>query len=955
MSTETASQFTCLRKELGQTVQEFLKKSDENIETNRNNESEQMKSLAEIRNSLSRLYVLANSMSRENRILSRLYFKSMYSREDTIADAESGTFAWILENGDDKPSHSVRAMSHSSEDAASESESSSHREEEVNYELEGTNVGPADSGQENNESSHEEDGLSHKSPESSHGKERRAGSESKESIHRDEDETSNYDDHSSDRMATVDTSDGDDAASVAYSRDRWEISEPEKKMREFTRDAFLTWLKSGSQIYHISGKAGSGKSTLMKFLSQHSRVREELKSWADGRKLVLASFFFWNSGDKLQMSLEGLYRALLFETLKQYPELIPEIFPDQWNSLRSEDTGLETTTFRFHELKAAFKNLIGQRAFEKHRICLFIDGLDEYEGDSVEHWKLAENLQSWASSEDIKICVSSRPYTEFLNTFSNDPKLRIHLHELTRGDISRFAHAMFEQDRNFDRIKDTYLDLVRDIVSMADGVFLWARLVVRSLLSGVGHRDSALALQQKLNAVPRGLDELFDKLLGAIDPGDRKRSDKLLLIATLNHDRNPLNALAYSWLEDLEDPNFPFTSPVQGYSDEEIKKRHHDLPPQLDSLSKGLLEISHASEHPGDLYFARKVGFFHRTVRDYLQEDSRQSQMKSRVPGFDTNKALCRLFLAEAKFARSKASLDGSSSLYRAFFNTMSWLGDMTAAGNEMPANFVEEFGRVIDTYKQLRRVVWGRQMDIPNNWIDFSRDDVSYLHWAAYYNQRQYIRQKVSQDPTLIKGANGLSLLVAAALAADHELTTFMLQAGASPNELTEIRVKGGTDPEEEKTVTTVTTATTWMIFLLSFAADVLEKHVQFESASLVLEQFLKFGVDSDVFFLVHPKDSVPTDDQLLLISLQQLVRLSQPSNFESIQKLLLAETKRPFWSKPTSLISRLTPWLGSSNSVPSKYKPFEFKELGKEQYKLHSVCCRGSRLRGNFYVGVY
>jgi len=206
-----------------------------------------------------------------------------------------------------------------------------------------------------------------------------------------------------------------------------------------------------------------------------------------------------------------------------------------------------------------------------------------------------------------------------------------------------------------------------------------------------------------------------------------------------------------------------------------------------------------------------------------------------------------------------------------------------------------------------------------------------------------------------LIKGANGLSLLLATALAADHELTTFMLQAGASPNELTEIRVKGGTDPEEEKTVTTFTTATTWMIFLLFLGVDILKKYPRFESTSLTLEQFLKFGVDSDVFFLVHRIDSMPTDDQLLLISLQQLIRLSQPSNFESIQTLLLTGTKRPFWSTPMSLISRLTPWLGSSNSVPSKYKPFELKELGGERYELHSVCCKNSQLRNNFYVRLY
>ena len=143
-------------------------------------------------------------------------------------------------------------------------------------------------------------------------------------------------------------------------------------------------------------------------------------------------------------------------------------------------------------------------------------------------------------------------------------------------------------------------------------------------------------------------------------------------------------------------------------------------------------------------------------------------------------------------------------------------------------------------------------------------------------------------------------------------------------------------------------------MIFLLFFAESILW-YGKFEPASLVLEQFLKFGADSDVFFLVHRTDSIPTDDQLLLISLQQLIRLSQPSNFESIQTLLLTGRKCRFWSTPTSLISRLTPWLGSSNSVPSKYKPFEFKELGDGQYKLHSVCCKNSQLRNNFYVRIF
>jgi hypothetical protein len=100
-------------------------------------------------------------------------------------------------------------------------------------------------------------------------------------------------------------------------------------MKQQVRQSFLTWLRSGDGIYHISGKAGSGKFTLVKFLCQNPRLIRELEQWAGNKKLVFASFFFWASGDKLQRSLEGLYRSLLFEILNQCPELIDKVLPDQ--------------------------------------------------------------------------------------------------------------------------------------------------------------------------------------------------------------------------------------------------------------------------------------------------------------------------------------------------------------------------------------------------------------------------------------------------------------------------------------------------------------------------------------------------------------------------------------------------------------------------------------------------
>ena len=43
---------------------------------------------------------------------------------------------------------------------------------------------------------------------------------------------------------------------------------------------FNHWLTTGSDIFHICGKLGSGKSTLMKQLFGHARTRSKLEQWA---------------------------------------------------------------------------------------------------------------------------------------------------------------------------------------------------------------------------------------------------------------------------------------------------------------------------------------------------------------------------------------------------------------------------------------------------------------------------------------------------------------------------------------------------------------------------------------------------------------------------------------------------------------------------------------------------
>jgi hypothetical protein len=147
------------------------------------------------------------------------------------------------------------------------------------------------------------------------------------------------------------------------------------------------------------------------------------------------------------------------------------------------------------------------------------------------------------------------------------------------------------KDSRYDDTREDFLKFVDYIVDTADGVILWARLVVRSLVSGITHSDSPADLHARLEHTPKDLNGLFRKMLAGIDDAVRDRSNKMLLVAIHNPFDTPLNALAYSWLNDLGDPKFPFNQPIWFYSGEEVTKRISLVRHQIDVLTKGLLGL----------------------------------------------------------------------------------------------------------------------------------------------------------------------------------------------------------------------------------------------------------------------------------------------------------------------------------------------------------------------------
>ena len=186
------------------------------------------------------------------------------------------------------------------------------------------------------------------------------------------------------------------------------------------------------------------------------------------------------------------------------------ILPQQWGELFARCTHFSTapnlplSEFCFNwnlgTLQQAFVRLKEELATSK--MCLFFNLLDEYDGDYDE---IACFLKDVARSPLIKVCVSSRPLVVFEEAFKHSPTLR--LQDLTYADIIRYIDERL--NNNGRRVLLQQIDaknaetLKKDLVAMANGIFLWVKLVVTSLLNGLSNHDEILGLYKRLRSLPR--------------------------------------------------------------------------------------------------------------------------------------------------------------------------------------------------------------------------------------------------------------------------------------------------------------------------------------------------------------------------------------------------------------------------------------------------------------------
>ncbi|KAG9503408.1 hypothetical protein J7337_006253 [Fusarium musae] len=398
-------------------------------------------------------------------------------------------------------------------------------------------------------------------------------------------------------------------------------------------DSFPEWLESDSNVFWVSGKPASGKSSLMKFLAFSRPTVKHLKVWHSDVQIL--THFFWKPGQTMQRNVEGMVLSLLHQVLDGRPGLCRRLCEAQ-SSVRHKRSYPD---WSLEELSAS---LILAVQASSEGFCIFLDGLDEAEelqNLPWPEWTSTEVIHKLLKVDNIKLCASSREEGSFCSFFKDSFRLRIH--QLNDRDIRLFVRERLDIGGN---------DLLYEIVRKAEGVFLWAALVVDRLNRSIRRGNATIEmLQERINQTPSDLTTLYTDMWGRIGDDAQLRSIRvtaslyfnLVIAAREVHDRLSLGSTFWNADTARMSSLVIMATAAQDKSmeailnagrlitSEELLDRCSKAENELQWACRGLLQVittpnKFGRDFIGDKhlleYNSTKVGFIHRTAFDFVMD-----------------------------------------------------------------------------------------------------------------------------------------------------------------------------------------------------------------------------------------------------------------------------------------------------------------------------------------------
>ncbi|KAL2044714.1 hypothetical protein N7G274_002488 [Stereocaulon virgatum] len=381
------------------------------------------------------------------------------------------------------------------------------------------------------------------------------------------------------------------------------------------------WLegRTPNSIFWIQGKPGSGKSTVMKHLMNHHKTRELLGTY-HGSPWLVAGYFFHDRGTLIQKSVKGFLGEILYQILRQRKELFPSMYTvfsrlyeicDALDPVKGTNRRASINDWSIGSLQEALIS-VGSKANYDVNVCLFVDALDEHDGN---HRELLSTLSRLSQLPEnpffrLRLCLAGRPENIFKDAFHTCPGFPIH--QYTTGDIRLYAHGRIQREvsSSFTSAGENGLqDLIEDIIEKAHGVFLWVRLVVDELIEGLCEGDSIDEIKDLLSTIPAELEDLYERAIRRISrtsssASKNQKYEAYVMFKIAVCAKHPLPLMHF-----LAVASFSTTgkhTDLQGLPMDQMKRR-------LNGRSAGLLDTTG---------FEREVQFIHQTVKDFMTNGS---------------------------------------------------------------------------------------------------------------------------------------------------------------------------------------------------------------------------------------------------------------------------------------------------------------------------------------------
>ncbi|KAH6617141.1 hypothetical protein F5144DRAFT_541013 [Chaetomium tenue] len=260
----------------------------------------------------------------------------------------------------------------------------------------------------------------------------------------------------------------------------------------FELDEFSRWLRTGSDLFWIHGKPGSGKSTLMKYIFHNKATWELLHNWRTGSLEVTAAFFFHYRGTTIQKSFEGVLRSLITQILSPHRVAYESQHRPTWQKYESIKSQQKRITAKYKVRKKEQSDTMQKISRQREHLGQNRDPESEYQLRQFEqqepklksklHQIEQERKQELQQSTDTIALLaadfeqhSTSPLTMFLETMVSDTSKTGHWsistlesllrrlleQKVTKMDLVLFFDALDEFDGNLDLISRFLKDLAR--------------------------------------------------------------------------------------------------------------------------------------------------------------------------------------------------------------------------------------------------------------------------------------------------------------------------------------------------------------------------------------------------------------------------------------------------------------------------------------------------------------